>query len=307
MPKRNYSNEDFTYLLKTLSKAVVEALEIGYDYDGVAIYDYLNMRLNRAVAKDNAHNKKLMAELMLELNEATNKVDQESRTINDAVGLDIFMSVVKDVVAKLLDTFEIKQSEIVITNHGSPVHVVKTVFAYAESEWQITIYNQNLSDKHEPQHQLHLDGEHIYELSKEDDLVLSLLTAITTMVAVDEEVVLMTTIAKNNPAIIEKAKEIQAVFGKEVDDHLEVALIFYSLTRMAVVDDKERDMAAYIRSSADFTPQQTLNRDFIEDTFGFSKSQAKIIYKIFSKKRTPLRFGWKPHASKDNIKENPDD
>ena len=300
----HYSKEDCTFILKTLGAGMADALDRGYDYDGTDIYDYLNMRLNRAVGHANAHSKKLVAELMLELNEATNNVEVGSRKVTEASHIDIFMAMIRNVVGKVVEQIQVIRNEVVINGHGDPVHLVDMIFGYDATEWMITTTDQNTNNKYEQKYRL--NGVDAAELSEDDDLILALLGATSSLTAVEKETELMARVAAADPIIVQKAEEIQKVFGKSVEEHLEVALIFHSLTDYSAIDTEEaKNMAVYIRHAARCSPQQAVNPSFIQSEFGFSKDQAKVISKIFGK-RKGLPFGWKLFAGKD-VNMNNDD
>lgn len=288
----NYSNDDYVFILKTLSKGVFEALDKGYDYSGGDIYHYLNSRLNRAVAKNHLHAKKLVAELMIMLNKSTNELNPASREINDAAGIDVFMSMIRNVVVKLINSFELTQNEIVVTDDGYPTHVVAVAYSYADDEWLITVTDQNMSDKHGQQYRF--NGVEEAELSEDEALVMSLLGAITSLMSVEKETELMVSAAAANSVVVEKAKEIQRVFGKSYEEHLEMALIFHDLTNYSPShgDDAQR-MAAYIKKGGNCTPEQALTPAYLEAAFGFNQQQSKSIAKIFGKQKAKKPLGWK--------------
>lgn len=300
----HYSKEDCTFILKTLSAGVVDALDRAYDYDGTDIYQYLNMRLNRAVGKANAHSKKLVAELMIELNKATDNIEASVRKVTEASHIDVFMTMIRNVVINIIKEFEVTRNEVVITDDNQPIHIVDVAFVYDASVWLITVTDQDMSDKYERLYRI--NGVLGAELSEEDSMVLALLSAISSLTAVEKETELMVRVAAADPIIVQKAEEIQKVFGKSVEEHLEVALIFHSLTDYSAIDTEEaKNMAVYIRHATRCSPQQAVNPSFIQSEFGFSKDQAKVIAKIFGK-RKGLPFGWKLFAGKDANMNNDD-
>lgn len=292
----HYSKEDCTFILKTLSAGVVDSLGRGYDFDGLEIYEHLNTWLNKAVANANAHSKKLIAELMLKLNKFTNDVDVNARHINDASHIDIFVAMIRNVVISIVDSFEVVRNETLMDSDGYPIHVVDVAFTYDATVWLITVTDQDMSAKYEMQYRL--NGDIGAQLAEDDVMVLSLLGAISSLTAVEKEVELMVRVAAADPVIVQKAEEIQKIFGKSVEEHLEVALIFHSLTDYSAINtDEAKNMAVYIRQGTNCSPQQAINPSFIQSEFGFSKDQAVAISKIFRKRNKS--FGWKLFAGKD--------
>ena len=295
----NYSNDDYIFILKTLSKGVFEALDKGYDYSGGDIYHYLNSRLNRAVAKNHLHAKKLVAELMIMLKKSTNELNPATREITDAAGIDVFMSMIRNVVVNLIGSFEVTQNEIVVTDDGYPTHVVAVAYTYADDEWLITVTDQNMSDKHGQRYRF--NGVEEAELSEDEALVMSLLGAITSLMSVEKETELMATVAAANSVVVEKAKEIQKVFGKSYEEHLEMALIFHDLTDYSPNhDDTAQRMAAYIKKGGNCTPEQALTPAYLEAAFGFNQHQSKSIAKIFGRRKAKKPLGWKLFGGGEN-------
>ena len=292
MPSKIYSNEDYTFILKTLSQAVGDTLDVAYKKgDNFNAYEDLNLRLNNAVANKNTHSKKLIAELMVALEAAIEELSIKSFITDTEADIEAFMGVIKEAVATLIEGLEVVKNSITTTNHNDTIHVLQTLFSYAETSWLITITDQDSNPRYESLHQLTLDGEDIYELSEDDYLVLSLLIAITTFMGVEKEAEIMNSVAIRNPEILKKAEKMQRIFGGEVNDHLHVALIFYSLTDGAVVDDNERNVAAYLKARANHcTAEQALDQAFIVDNFGLTRKQAKIVSKLFSKRKKFWNF-----------------
>lgn len=286
----NHSNQRYTFILKSLSLAFFETLDKGYDYNGDDIYNFLRMRLNRAVANNNRHAKELIASLIVKLNKASSEIDEETRKVKDATGIDIFMGMVRNVVIDLIDSFEVTQNEIIISYDKYPVHMVQTSFKYGDSAWLMTVQNQNMGD-HQWQHHC-LNGIDNATLTADETSIASLFGAITSLIAIEKESDLLAQAAIADPTVVKKAEKIQKLFGKTVNDHLEIALLFHSLTDHSVRDNVEaQNVALYIRQTARYTPAQVLSPKFLREEFGFSNDQAKAMKKIFSKKLRHIMAG----------------
>lgn len=304
----NYSNKDYTFILKSLSASVFEALAEGYNYNGTDIYNFLIMRLNSVVINNNHQAKDLIAALIDKLNEASKPIDEDTRKVKDPVGMDIFMGMIRNVIIDLIDSYEVTKNEIVVAYDGYPVHIVETSFKYGDSAWVMTVQNQNMGD-HLPQHHK-LNGVDNATLTADESMIASLLGTITTLIAIEKESDLLAQAAIANPAVVKKAEEIQKIYGKTVNDHLEIALILYSLTDYSVNDNIEaQTVALYIQKTSGYTAAQILDPKFLQEEFGFNKGQAKAMKKIFSKKQRPIMtmpFGLKLFSG-ENAHKNPDD